>query len=58
VIWADRVAVVWAVIVAGLAFALIPAATALEASIYASVPVWFVLRGLDWIATGEVRRST
>jgi hypothetical protein len=50
-------AVVWAGIVAGLLFALVPAETALEASIYASVPVWFLLRGIDWIATGEVRRS-
>lgn len=57
-IWADRVAIVWAVIWLALASTFTTAADYGTVWFCGAFSIWLLLRGLDWIGTGEVRRAT
>lgn len=60
-IWADRVAVVWAVVVYAVVFFFLPphADTAGELAFrlgaFVVLPAWLLMRGLDWIFSGTWR---
>ena len=69
-IWADRIAIVWAGVIFAIIFAMwfsagdpagfVGAALSLGALKIIAVfvlPIWLVLRGVDWLATGNLRRG-